>query len=317
MRILLVVNPASGPEARGLARQARGAAAARWLRDAGATSVDIVETRGVGDGRTATQHALGAGVDRVVVWGGDGTLNEVAHVLLGSSTPMAIIPGGSGNGLARGLGVPLRSQVAAALAVTGRARLIDTGVCTSGAHAAGAAEGDPHARGFLNVAGVGFDALVARRVNTDNTRRGLPPYLAAMFREWRTFEPQSFTLATDDGPAQAFTGHFVAVCNGQQYGHDTRVAPHALFDDGWLDVVGVPPITTGRLIRHGWRLFHGSLPRVPGVITRRSRQTTVTSARPLHVHLDGELLAPRTAWTFAIRPASLWVVGAVEPRRVR
>ena len=71
----------------------------------------------------------------------------------------------------------------------------------------------------------------------------------------------------------------VVVCNGQQYGHGARVAPGASFDDGLFDVVAVPRITAARIVGHGWRLFSGTLPQVPGVFTGRARRVEVSQAR--------------------------------------
>lgn len=293
MTVDLIVNPASGPVRRSLPREARLAYVSSLLHAAGVTTVRPTQTSATGDASRAAIAACESGTDLVLVWGGDGTVNEVAGVLLGRGVPLGIVPGGSGNGLARGLGIPLDATAAVRVALTGRNRAIDTG------HVAG--------RVFLNLAGLGFDAAVANRVNTENLSRGLRPYLSGVFREWRTFPTHHFTLTLDDTPRFVIEAHMVVVCNGQQYGHGARVAPEASFDDGWFDVVTVPHITTVRLLRHGWRLFHGSLPRVPGVFTARARRIVVSSDAPLPVHLDGEVVSPDTTRTFEMRPRSLVV----------
>ena len=98
------------------------------------------------------------------------------------------------------------------------------------------------------------------------------------------------------------------VCNGQQYGHGARVAPGASFDDGLFDVVAVPRITAARIVGHGWRLFSGTLPLVPGVFTGRARRVEVSQARAMPIHLDGEVANAETARTFEVRPRSLRVM---------
>jgi len=293
MTVDLIVNPASGPVGRVVSREGRLQFVSDLLRAAGVGEIHPTQTARTGDATRAALAAVERGTDLVLVWGGDGTINEVAGVLAERQVPLGIVPGGSGNGLARGLGLPLQVRDAVHAAVHGTARVIDTGQVAG--------------RTFLNLAGVGFDAAVAARVNTANLRRGLRPYLLGVLHEWRTFPTHAFTLALDDAPPITVDAHLVVVCNGQQYGHDARVAPAAAFDDGWLDVVTLPRITASRLVRHGWRLFDGSLPRVPGVLTARARRVVVSHEAALPAHLDGEVVSPDTTRTFEVRPLSLIV----------
>lgn len=294
MTVDLIVNPASGPDLRRVPRSERVRFVSQLLRTHGASTVRAIETTGAGDGARAVRRALEVGTDRVVVWGGDGTLNEVAGAMLDSGQALGIVPGGSGNGLARGLGLPLGPEKAVAVAMHGTARDIDTGLV----------DGRP----FLNLAGVGFDAAVAERFNTRNLRRGLVPYVTSILHEWRTFEPRRFTITLDGHAPVTADAHFVVVCNGQQYGHGARVAPDAAFDDGQFDVVAVPRITVSRLVRHGWRLFNGTLSVVPGVFTGRARRVVVSHADALPIHLDGEVFEAETRRVFEVRPHSLRVM---------
>ncbi len=290
----LIVNPASGPVRRGVPREGRLSLVRRLLQAHGVTTVRATETTRSGDAAGAVRAALAAGTDRVLVWGGDGTLNETAGGLLDTGVPLGVIPGGSGNGFARGLGLPLDVEAAVDVALHGRPHDIDTGVVDG--------------RTFLNLAGVGFDAAVAEVVNTHNVRRGLRPYLAAILREWRTFEAARFRLVLDQDRTIEFEGHLVVVCNGQQYGHGARIAPLAAFDDGAFDVVAVPRITAARLVGQGWRLFAGSITRVPGVYTARARRVELSQARALPIHLDGEVGAAAVTRVFEVRPRSLRVM---------
>jgi YegS/Rv2252/BmrU family lipid kinase len=289
----LIVNPAAGPAVGGLPRTGRVHFVSHLLRAHGATTIRTTETRSRGDGARAVRAALDAGTDRLVVWGGDGTLNDVASVLLDTGVGLGIIPGGSGNGLARGLGLPLDVEAAVQVAMLGRLRAIDTGRV------------DGHA--FLNVAGVGLDAAVAERFNTHNLRRGLLPYITSILAEWRATEAHRFHIRLDEAMPIDIEAHFVVVCNGQQYGHGARIAPAAAFDDGWLDVVAVPRVTPGLMVRHGWRLFNGTLPSAPGVFTGRARRVELSHPVPLPIHLDGEVIGTETARTFEVRPRSLRV----------
>ncbi len=294
MTVDLIVNPASGPTTRHVPRADRVRLVSDLLRAHGVTRIRATQTGRLGDGTRAAGVARDGGTDLVVVWGGDGTLNEVASALVGSDVRLGIVPGGSGNGFARGLGLPLDVEDAVRVAVDGQPRRIDTGFVSG--------------RTFLNVAGVGFDAAVAARVNTGNVRRGVWPYVWSILDEWRRFETQRFRVVLDDGPATDLEAHLVAVCNGQQYGHGAAIAPAAAFDDGQLDVVVIPRITSARLARHGWRLFDGSLAAVPGVFTARARRVAVSQHRPLPVHVDGEAVPGETSHIFEVRPRCLCVM---------
>lgn len=291
MVVDLIVNPASGRASRAVPRAQRLRLVSDLLRAAGATVSRSTLTRGAGDAHRAAQVAVAAGADRVLVWGGDGTVNEVADALAGTRVVMALVAGGSGNGFALGLGLPRGLAPAVDTALHGAVRDIDVGVVDG--------------RTFVNVAGIGFDAAIAARVNTGNSRRGLWPYVQSALAELRTYEPTTFTLTLDDGPAVTTTGHQVVVCNGMLYGPGARIAPGATFDDGWLDVVALPPVTTGLLVRHGWRLLVGALAGAPGVVTGRAKRIEVTQARALPAHLDGEVLPETTTRVFEIRTRAL------------
>jgi len=128
MTVDLIVNPASGPVVGRLPRHERVHAVSQQLRTLGATTIRSTETLGRGDAADAARRALDAGSDRVVAWGGDGTLNEVATTLLDTGMRLGVIPGGSGNGLARGLGLPLDMRRAVQVAMQGQPRDIDTGL---------------------------------------------------------------------------------------------------------------------------------------------------------------------------------------------
>jgi len=294
MTVDLIVNPASGPGVGALPRGDRLAYATRALEALGADVVRPTATAAAGDGARAVRDGVGRGTDRVVVWGGDGTINEVAAAVLHSGIPLGIVAGGSGNGFARGLGLPGGVAAALRVAVRGRTRQVDTGTVGG--------------RLFMNLAGVGFDAAVAARFNHQNERRGLRPYVSAIVHEWWRFPPRRFEITLDDNPPVWLDAHLVVVCNGQQYGHGARIAPQASFDDGVLDVVAVPALTLRRLVWHGWRLIDGSLARVPGMLMARATRVTLAQDEALPVHLDGEVADSATRRTFEVRPGSLCVM---------
>jgi len=295
VRIDLIVNPFAGPATMRLPRTARVSFAARVLRSCGVTDVRAVETRSADDGVAAARRAVADGVSRVVVWGGDGTVNAVAAALAGTTTALAIVPGGSGNGFAHELGIPLRAEAALRFAAAGPARPVDLGL----------ADGRP----FVNVAGLGLDAAIARRYDeTAGRQRGLRAYVRACVAELGAHGPVPVEVRVNDVVWFAGTAPLVALANGRQYGHRAFIAPGAVLDDGELDVVVLPVITPALLVRHGWRLFTGSLPGVPGVRTTRGARVAVHAGDGALLHRDGEVERVHGGVHFTVRPRALLVV---------
>src|SRR5262249_12514262 len=146
----------------------------------------VFVTEHPGHARDLTAAACTRGVDLVVAWGGDGTVNEVASALAFGETPLAVVPSGSGNGLARELGVPLDARQAFVAALSGRNRCIDAG--------------ELDGRLFFNVAGVGLDAQVARRfADLGRERRGFIRYAQLTLHEVFAYKPAEYTITTDGG----------------------------------------------------------------------------------------------------------------------
>lgn len=270
MRMLFIFNPHSGRNrARpGLDRRIRDFIAARAL-DAG-----LSVTEGPGHARELAAAAAAAGAETVVAVGGDGTMNEVAQGLLRTETALALVPCGSGNGLALHLGVPRESGLALNLAtgIGSRVAEIDTGE----------ADGRP----FFNAMGVGIDAEVSRRFN-GLTRRGLSSYARAAVGCWRRHRPLRCTVEAG-GERQTFEALLVAVANSDQYGNNARIAPGARTDDGRLDLVVVRQAGLLRTFGLVPRLFLGSLDRSPLVWRRAGAGFVIERDEPGPLHTDGE-----------------------------
>lgn len=292
----VIVNPVSGRRAGAQRASFRREVIDRVARRAG-VSATMVVTEGRGHATTLARAAAEAGVAVVVAWGGDGTVNEVAAGLAGTTSAMSIVPAGSGNGLARTLGMPWSPESALAVAFTRETTVVDLG--------------ELNGRIFVNVAGIGFDAAVARVFNAERTGGwGLPRYIAIALREARHYEPQTYRIAADGVPFDA-RAYVVAVANSAQYGNGARIAPRARMDDGQLDmvIVGVAPVW--RMVLEARRLFDGSVADVPQVQTRTVREAEVTCQVPMALHVDGEPLEAATQAVVRIRPGALNVVRPV------
>ena len=273
-RTLVVINPVSGPKR---SRPADACSAqARSILGRHGFEVEVAITSAPGDARRLTEHARASGARMVVAWGGDGTINEVASALAFSDVPLAIVPGGSGNGLARDLGLPLDAARALEVAATGRRRTIDAGRLDESL--------------FFNVAGIGLDAEIARRLASTQARRGLTGYMQATLRELPGYRARAYAVEANEARTE-YRALFIALANSRQYGSGAQIAPAARLDDGKLDLVVVEDQPTWQILTQLPAFFRGTLAPRPGL-----RMTQVTSALiqaegPFGFHVDGE---PRT-----------------------
>lgn len=283
MKTCFIVNPRSGRAARAFA--AVQAYAAR-------TGATVVRTEHRRHAHELATRARDEGCERVVAVGGDGTMNEVASALVGSSTVFALVPCGSGDGLGRHLGI--HGPVAKALRVleTGRPRLIDSGL----------ADGHP----FFSVAGLGFEAVIAERFN-GLQRRGFLRYLSTGWNAWSGARAQRLRL-TAGGTTSDLTAFSVAVANARQYGNNALIAPHAQLEDGELNLCAVPRPSIIGLPWIALRLFSGTIDRARGVVCRQGTRFVIERDEPGPIHTDGETHAAGTHVEFSIRPASLRVL---------
>jgi YegS/Rv2252/BmrU family lipid kinase len=255
---------------------------------------ELVSTEAPGHATQLAREAVTAGCTRVVAVGGDGTMNEVAQTLIGTTAALALVPCGSGNGLALHLGIPTSPRLALALLADPAARVaaIDTGV----------ANGHP----FCNAMGLGFDAEISRRFNR-LTRRGLPAYAVTGYAAFRGHEPER-CLILGEGRREEMDIFVVAVANSDQYGNHALIAPGAQIDDGQLDLVAVRPVNFFTALPLVARLFLGSIDRSSATLRLRDRLFIVERSAPGFIHTDGETHAVDARVEIAVRPRSLRIV---------
>jgi len=291
-RVAVIINPISGTGGRLDIARARAEKAAALLLARG-REPDVFLTERVGHARELAASALSHGVPLVIAWGGDGTINEVASVLAFSPAALGVIPSGSGNGLARELGIPFEPEKALAVALDGRELVIDAG--------------ELDGRLFFNIAGIGLDARVAHEFAAGGlVRRGFARYLEITARELFTYQPDEHTIVTDGEP-QRERALLIAIANARQYGNGAIIAPEARVDDGLLDVVVIAHRSPLRALMQVPRVFLGQIARVPGVTMRRAADVEITSARPVLYHVDGEPFVGGASIRARIQPRALRV----------
>ena len=242
------------------------------------------------------RHAERDGFQVVFAVGGDGTVHEVASRLIGRSPALGIVPTGSGNGLARHLGLPV--DVARSLEVCSGARMemIDTATVNG--------------RPFIGTMGIGFDAWIAEAFAA-RAARGLRTYLRVGINGFWSYEPQEYEL-TVDGDTIRRRALLIAIANASQYGNNARIAPLASLQDGMLDIV----IVERRSLRAAARLFAGSLDRAPGITMLRARHVEIRRPASGAAHVDGEPVTLPESLTIDVVPRSLRLLLPDGTRRI-
>jgi YegS/Rv2252/BmrU family lipid kinase len=286
---VIIINPISGGASPRAARARAQLALA--VVDAHGDPVEVLLTEAVGHARELAKSAVRRGARLVLAWGGDGTINEVASALAFDDVPLGIVPAGSGNGLARELGVHPRAERAIADALQAVPRPMDVG------------EIDGHL--FANMAGIGFDAHIASRFATA-TRRGFIGYAGITARALTSYVPQLYRV-TIGGVETAHRAVLVTIANSAQFGNNARIAPGARVDDGELDLVVFEERSRIATLCHMPRLFNGTVGRVPGCTIRRIRAVTIESEQPMAYHVDGEPVAGGTRLRARVHPGALMV----------
>ena len=290
-RHLLLVNPSAGGGRVGeLLPRAEAAMSASGL------AYRLVRTTSLEHGIEEARAAAAAG-EVPVVMSGDGLIGQVGGALAGSDVPMAVMPGGRGNDLARVVGIPTEPEAAAALIAAGTTRTIDVG--------------EANGRRFLCIASCGFDSDANRIANETKWLRGNLVYLYAALRALAAWKPARFTL-TLDGEKRVVTGYSVAVANSKAYGGGMFIAPEAELDDGRLDVVWTEQVGKLRFLSQLPKVFKGEHTQNPEVHTERASEVVVEADRPFAVYADGDHLTDLPA-TVRLLPGALRLIAPEAP----
>ena len=275
MEVAVVINPVSGIRGRSDRARARAELAAAALVRAGVDGEIFVTEHG-GHAFDLARGAVARGAERVIAWGGDGTLNEVGRALLHSPSAIGVVPAGAGNGLARALGVPRVPRAALDYALAAGIGRMDAGEIAG------------HV--FLNVAGLGFDAHVAHAFSRRGGARGLQRYVRVVSRELFGYAPARYRVRIE-GETREHRAFLLSIANGPQWGNGARIAPGARLDDGLLDLVIAETSTPLGIALNVPRLFTGTIASARGVTTRRVAACTVATDGPVTLHVDGEPVA--------------------------
>lgn len=233
---------------------------------------EIAYTQYAKHGIEIARQAAKESVDVVVAVGGDGSVNDVVHGLYGSETLLGILPKGSGNGLARSLKIPLKTDVAIKALNDLNITPIDVAQANETL--------------FVSNAGVGFDTTVTEDFK-HNKRRGFLTYTAIVLKNLTKYKPKKWQLQTTDGSWES-KSFMLTVANAKQLGYGFQIAPEADLQDGLLELVDIRPFPI--LLGAGLTLkaFLGKTHQSRYVTTRRIREIEISHPELKIFQVDGE-----------------------------
>ena len=290
MKTLLIVNPMSGARGHRWRSQDLPGMVQGWFPEAA-----LHLTRAEGDATEAARQAVRDGIELVVAVGGDGTINEVANGLIGSSVQLGILPAGTENVLAKERHVPSSLEKAAQYLKEAPARLAD--VVRVGE------------RYFLCFAGIGFDALVVDKVQPEQKAKlGAMAYVMTGFEQMFKYPEvaRTATLQVDDAPPLKLDFWQIIVANIQTYGGGLRPAPRASMHDGLLDMVVWPRADLPGMIHQIVATATGAHLGFAEVKYLQGQRIRVDTEPPSLVQIDGDLLGS-TPVMFENVPQALWI----------
>jgi diacylglycerol kinase (ATP) len=297
--VVVVANPTAG---RGRAGRLIGKIDRR-LNEAGVAHE--IKVSGSADGlQDMVREAAAAGADVVAALGGDGTASLAADALIGTGATLAVLPSGTADDFAHGLGIKNIDAAVRAI-VAGNVVKIDAVRLATGTER----------RHYVNVAGCGFDSEVNETANAMRFKLGTPTYIAAVIKTLARFAPASFRVELDEEVVEG-PHMLVAVGNSISYGGGMKVTPDASVVDGILDVCLLEEVSVPAFLRAFPKVFRGTHTKHPKITMARAKHVKVEADRRVMVYADGERVGPAPA-VFEVVPEALPVVVGPNARAIR
>ena len=278
--LVFIINPKSGVE-----RQKEIAQGIESNLDKNTYSYEILNTEFAKHGTTLAKEAARNGAYAVVAVGGDGSVNDIVQGLTGTDTLLAIIPKGSGNGMARTMRIPLNTNDAIKVINKGNVAAMD--VCYA------------NGRPFISNAGVAFDALISKKF-AKSEKRGLMVYSWLVTKYMWLYKERDFKI-TIDGREIKERAFMINVANGQQFGYNFKIAPMADYTDGILDLIIIkrfPKILGGTLVA---RAMSGTIVKSPFVTHTTGKEITISNPLLKLMQTDGDAHVCENEIKFTIR----------------
>jgi len=285
-KVMMIINPVSGVNHR--KKKVLAEMAVRVFGEHG-RKLQIEYTTHPGHATELAKQAVARQFDMVVAVGGDGSVNEIAKVLVDTPVALGIIPLGSGNGLAHYLQIPFDLNKALQVTVNGNLIKADTVLLND--------------EFFVSVAGVGFDALVARKF-ADEPKRGFWAYLKVVVREYLRYRPKKYHIDAD-GVQIVTRALFITFANSDQFGYKTTISPTADICDGKVDICIVQKIPFWRIPQLAWLVYARRIDRSKFVQIIKASEATIIRKKGKYLNLDGEPVRFAKELHLKVKPASL------------
>lgn len=245
------------------------------LIDRDILDVEIAYTKSKGEASEIVKQKLKENTRYFIAVGGDGTVNEVARSLINTEGILGIVPVGSGNGLARHLKIPLRSDKAIKVINSLKYHSIDYGLVNN--------------IPFFCTCGVGFDALVGEKFSKSKDR-GLSNYMKTTIQEYFRYTPEKYLITINGERQIQLPAFLITFANASQYGNNTFIAPDADIYDGELDLCILSPFKLSDAPEIGIRLFTKKIDGSSLMHIEKVRTILLERESDGFVHFDGEPL---------------------------
>lgn len=287
-RIFFIINPISGKrKKRDISKQIIE------VLNNELYDISIQYTMSAGHAKQLSRHAIDNNADIIVAVGGDGTINEVASQIVDTEIVLGIIPLGSGNGLARHLGIPMSVIKALKLIKGGHFIRIDTATINDVP--------------FISIAGVGFDALVARKFAKKRSR-GFLTYFNVIANEFLSYKPKKYELFFEDRKPLHVEAFFISLANSNQFGYNTKIAPNAQINDGKLDICIVKKPHVFDIPRIANLLLLKKIDQSENVKIVQTTRLIIKQKKNKYINIDGEPIKLSKELNIRIKPLSLNVI---------
>ena len=290
-KTLIIHNPRAGQKKKIVLKEALK----KWSKKAlhFDSIYDYVETEYGGHAIELAKKAIQDGYSRVVAAGGDGTVNEIASTLIHTNVTLAILPMGSGNGLARHNKIPMDLEKAFHLIFTGKKTIIDTGVINQ--------------KKFFCAAGIGFDALVSEKFAHSKTR-GLISYFLISLKEYFKYKSNTYHITLDKKEIKR-DAFFITFANANQFGNHAYIAPQAVINDGKLEACILKPFIWYKGFALAQRLFNKTIQKSSLYESFTSEEIVVDTHEKIPFHYDGEsCVSSSTTINIGVIPQSLRII---------
>lgn len=267
-KVYVIINPISGTKSKKNVPEKFSAL------DAHEYDVHIFLTGYEGHATQIANNAVQESVDYVIAVGGDGTINEIAKVLVNTNVILGIIPSGSGNGLARDLHIPMNYDRAIEIILDQNVSQIDYGIANDNI--------------FFCTCGVGFDALVSEKV-LNQSSRGKIMYAKSMLEVYLGYKPEEYEVISEAGrfKDKAF---LITCANASQYGNNGFIAPHADIQDGKMNIAILKPFPVINAAKTAIQLVSKNIANNSSLVEILTTEALIKRKKKGVMHLDGNAI---------------------------